>query len=159
MNISPSPMTVDSDFCYDGRFADGDVGKNRFVDVKMRSHEFVGCELQPLTQRNIGVIVAPEELEKSQCRVTDVLDVVTGRERNGTNIPGLEVISARVVLRSEHRHPCFARNVELPLIRIRMPMHLAHSAWLYFNQRSRDRFGSRKHRGIGDAHSATTAAD
>src|SRR5439155_53280 len=43
--------------------------------------------------------------------------------------------------------------------RIRMPMHLAHSAWLYLNQRSRDRLRSRKHRGIGDAHGATAAAD
>src|SRR4051794_19696325 len=159
MNIAPSPVTVDSGSCYDGRFADGDLGKNRFVYVKMRSHQLVRRELQPLTQRNIGVIVAPEQLEKSQCRVADVLDVVTCRERNRTNITGLEVIGARVVLRSEHGHPSFARNVELPLVRIRMPMHLAHSAWLYLNERSRDRLGSRKHRGIGDAHGATAAAD
>src|SRR6202163_4051304 len=144
---------------YQRRLARRDLGEDGLVDVQVRSHQFVGRELQPLCQRDVGEVVAPEDFQESQRRRADILDVMTHRKGHGADVPCLEVEGACGVLRREHGHPRLARDVVLPLVHIRVPVQLAHTARFHLDQGGRDRLRRLEDGGIGDADGSAVHAD
>jgi hypothetical protein len=56
-------------------------------------------------------------------------------------------------------HPARALNVVLQLIRIRVPVQLAHPARFNLNQSGGDQLGRRESRGVDDANSTSVRAD
>src|ERR1700730_13840647 len=133
------------------RLARRDSGEDGLVDVQVRPHQFVGRELQPLCERDVGEVVAPEDFQEPQRRCADILDVMSHRKRHGADITCLEVERACGVLRREHGHPRLARDAVLPLVHIRVPVQLADAARFHLDQGGRNRLRRLEDGGIGDA--------
>src|SRR5207237_2129942 len=66
---------------------------------------------------------------------------------------------ARLAGRAEHAHSCLASDVVLPLVRIGMPMQLAHPSWINLHKRGSDRDGRVKALRIDDPHGARSGPD
>lgn len=113
----------------------------------------------PLVQRHVGKAVTFEHLQKPQALITCVLDVVPHGERYVPYITGPVIESSGRAIRREHRHARRAREVILPLVVIRVPMHFPHSARLDFYQRRRDCSRNGEVGGIDDAHGSARGYD
>ncbi len=84
--------------------------------------------------------------------VTGILDVVPEGERDVADIPGPVIERARLAVRRKHGHARRAREVILPLVVIRVPMHFPHTTRLDFHQRRRHGLRNGEIGGIDDAH-------
>ena len=135
------PVTVDVSNRHDGRFLLAQGVHELRVAVQARADQLRRRESQPLIERDVGEVVALEDLQEPQRRVAGVLDVVTHGEGDVADIVGLEIECARLAGRREHAHACLALDVVLPFVGIRMPVQLAHPAGLDLDQRRRDGLG------------------
>src|SRR6478735_6082203 len=80
------------------------------VALQMRVDQFRRRERQPLIEGYIGVVVALEDLQKTQRRVAGIFDIVAHGERHKADIVGLEVKRAGLTRRPEHAHPRLPRS-------------------------------------------------
>src|SRR6202012_5023441 len=92
-------------------------------------------------------------------RRSRVFDIVPHREGHETNIASLKIEGPRLTRRGENTHPRLSVDVILPLVGVRMPMHLTHAARLNFDQCRSDRFRCGKYARVGDAYRAALGLD
>ncbi len=113
--------------------------RQRFLaDPQMIPHQLRRQMRQPVRQRHILVAIGFEQLQKHQVPVPGVLDVVRKILLHVPHIALPKVHRARPRSGRKHRHPPLALHVVLPLIGIRMPVHLPQSARMQNHVRSSD---------------------
>src|SRR5260221_6500796 len=96
--------------------------ERRFIDAKMRHHQFGRRVGQPLCERQVLVVAALEHLQKYQICVTGILNVMQKRFLHVSNVSRLKIQGASAIPRCHNRHSSLSTNVVLPLVGIRMPM-------------------------------------
>ena len=80
-------------------------GDELIVHVEMCLNQLWWQHTHPLRQRDVGEVITPENFQKSQRRLADILDVMAHGKWHGADVACLEVESACVVLRGKHGHP------------------------------------------------------
>src|ERR1700730_13200029 len=118
----------------------------------MRANQLRRSERQPLIERYVSVVVALEDFQEAQHRVAGILYVVPHGKRHVTDIVGLKVEGAGLARGGKHAHAGLPFDVILPLVRIRVPVQLAHRAGRDLDQRCGDARGYREHLAVGDAY-------
>src|ERR1700730_7392151 len=125
----------------------------------MRADQLRRSERQPLIERYVSVVVALEDFQEAQHRVAGILDVVPHGKGHVTDIVGLKVEGAGLARGGEHAHAGLPFDVILPLVRIRVPVQLAHRAGRDLDQRCGDGRGYREHFAVGDAYRSAFRPD
>src|SRR2546421_383326 len=75
------------------------------------------------------------------------------------DVAGAEVEGARLPGSTENAHARLALDVILPLVGVRMPMHLAHCAGIDLDQGRCNLSGYREHAGISDPRRSAASLD
>ena len=128
---------------------------SRLIDVQMGSHHFRRETSDPVVHGEVHILVGLEHFEKDQICIACVLDVVPGDRWNVANIIGIEVHRARSPRRHEYSHAPLAREVELPLGGIWVPVQLAHAPRLKGDQCGGDVLRGREIVRVDDADFAS----
>src|SRR6202049_1554436 len=74
--VASSVCMIPTSAPYQRRLAGRDPGEDRLVDVQVRPYQFVGRELQPLCERDVGEVVTPEDFQESKGRRAALFDVM-----------------------------------------------------------------------------------
>jgi len=98
----------------------------RAHQFQVRFHQLRRSKRHLLVKRNVGVVVAPGYLQKTQAGIAGILDIVAHGEWYVAHVTRPIVESARLAGGSEHAHAGLAFGVILPFVGVRMPMQLAH---------------------------------
>ena len=120
----------------------------------MLGHERMRRMAQPIGKGYTGIIGTPEHLKVDKVRISGILDVVAKSFLNVSNVTWIKVLGHRVWAGIEYRHFALTSDEVRPFIGVRMPMHLAHSAWMDNNVRCRDCLRCQEIAAIGGPHLA-----
>jgi hypothetical protein len=127
-------------------------GEGHAVETKVRLDHLRRQTSQPLVKRNILECASGKHLQENDVRIAGVFDIVACVGRNEANIVRVEVNGAGVVDREKDGHASLARDPELPLRGVRMPVQLAHTAGLDRDQGGGEVGGDGEVAGINNAH-------
>src|SRR5208282_5455066 len=92
---------------------------------------------QPLRQRQVLIVAAPEHLQELQVRRAGILDVVRQRFLDVAHVARLEIHGAGSPSGRKNRHASLPSVKILPFIGIRVPMQLAYAPGLQGHHRGR----------------------
>src|SRR5580658_7346939 len=112
------------------------------VQIQMGCNQFRRRVRQPLGEREVLVVAALEHLQEFQICAAGVFDVVRQRLLDVADVARFEIHRSGASSRRKYSHAPFAADVELPLIRIRMPVQFAHTARFYRDNRGGDGGGN-----------------
>ena len=93
---------------------------------------------QPVGQGDLFVAGSLEHRDEHHVDVADILDVMPEVFLDVTDVSGIEIHRHRIRAGIEHRHLCFALDIILPFVGVRMPVHLANAARTNRHQRGRN---------------------
>src|ERR1700733_3228017 len=104
------------------------LGDRFFVDVEVLSHQFRWRMRKPVGKRDFLVAGSTKHPDELKIGISGVFDIMSEVAFDITNVASGEIHSERVRAGVEYRHAPLALDIVLPLVRIRVPVHLAHSA-------------------------------
>jgi hypothetical protein len=114
--------------CNDFLLLRRDLFERGFVEIQMGRRHLRWHSPDPVVQRDIHKPGSLEHLKEEHIGVARVLDVVPCHSRNKANIVRMEIHRPGPPFGHNNRHAPRAREPELPLGRIGVPVQLTHAA-------------------------------
>ncbi len=99
----------------------------------MPANEIRRRQRHPIVQRDVLILRFVVDIDAPKRRLSDILDVVTQRPRNETDVAFPEIERPRLRCRVKNSHPRFAFEIILPFVGIRVPMEFAQTAGFNLN--------------------------